>query len=459
MNDAMIYFGGAIKALDDNGRIGGYAVTFSDGKSGRKDLSGEWFDGKSYLGARDGDGSDALFHHMQPIAPGLESLADHLFTPWKTKRDEIGLFSETTLKLADEYEAAVFRLAKAGKLGLSTGAAGHTVQKDANGYIKRWIIAEISLTPTPCEPLNRAMPIKSLDAVKFVSLTDDEETEPLPMTDKPTGLAAKLNQHIEDLVDDKGTTRESIIAKMAKEASISHLIVESHLRGELQVLDGTIKAYARVLQIDASVLKASQRKDHQQTIKGMFEDELAGMTPSRWELDSAYCCVIKKLANAALGARVAGLKFDWEGKVEEATAEYTSLLKSNAITQIDEWMADGGDDEFYLKAIVNPTKDILSGIPIDLSDHSEMLVNGLKSVIARFRGNHEKRVAQKAGRQLSEKNRNRLAEWIKQIQAAANDAQALLEETQPMASEESKRAAITKHLARKAKHRASLIGV
>lgn len=466
--DSLVYFGDALKALDDNGKVGGYLVRFSDGS--KKDLSGEYFTAQTYLGAHDGDGVDTVFHHGQPLpikarltkdtAVELERLREHVFAPIKAKRDAIGIWAETVFDMADEYEKIVFGGVKAGKFGWSSGALGHLVKKSADGEILRWVIGEASITPTPCEPMNRAVAVKSLDAIKFVSVIEvDEETEPLPVPDKPTGLAAKLNQHIEDLVDDKGTTREVIIAKMAKEASLQPGHIDVILKGDGKPSESHLKAFARVLNVDFNALKTSQRKDHQQTIKGMFEDELAGITPSRWELDSAYCCVIKKLANAALGARVAGLKFDWEGKVEEATAEYTSLLKSNAITQIDEWMADGGDDEFYLKAIVNPTKDILSGIPIDLSDHSEMLVNGLKSVIARFRGNHEKRVAQKAGRQLSEKNRNRLAEWIKQIQAAANDAQALLEETQPMASEESKRAAITKHLARKAKHRASLIGV
>ena len=466
--DSLVYFGDALKALDDNGKVGGYLVRFSDGT--KKDLSGEYFTAETYLGAHDGDGVDTMFHHGQPLPVKIKltkdelaeinKFQDHVFAPVKTKRDAIGIWAETVLDMADEYEKAVYGIVKTGRCGWSSGAVGHLVKKASDGEIKRWPIGEASITPQPCEKLNRAIPIKSFGSLKFVSVIEgDEESEPLTVTDKPTGLAAKLNQHIEDLVDDKGNDHESIKRKMGLSAGMT-------VEGVIRVLDGQdvptaaqLKAFARVLNVSYDVLKASQRKDHQQTIKGMFEDELAGMTPSRWELDSAYCCVIKKLANAALGARVAGLEFDWEAKVDEATAEYTSLLKSNAITQIDEWMADGGDDEFYLKAIVNPTKDILSGIPIDLSDHSEMLVNGLKSVIARFRGNHEKRVAQKAGRQLSEKNRNRLAEWIKQIQAAANDAQALLEETQPMASEESKRAAITKHLARKAKHRASLIGV
>lgn len=464
--ESLVYFGDSLKAIDDNGKIGGYLVRFSDGS--KKDLSGEYFDSRTFLGQRDGDGVDTFFHHGQPIpvksrlsktaVSELAELQEHVFAPVKTKRDTIGIFAETVLNMADEYEKAVFGLVKAGKLGWSSGAVGHLVKKESDGRITRWPIGEASITPTPCEPQNRAMTIKSFEAIKFVSVVENDEAEASPIQEKPTGLAAKLNQHIEDLVDDKDQTSLNVKIKMALSAGMTTDQVQLILDGTEIPTNAQLKAFARVLNVNYDVLKSSQRKDYQQTIKGMFEDELAGMTPSRWELDAAYCCVIKKLANAALGARVAGLKFDWEGKVEEATTEYTSLIKSNAITQIDEWMADGGDDEFYLKAIVKPEKDILSGIPIDLSDHSEMLVNGCKSVIARFRGNHEKRVAQKAGRVLSEKNRTRLGEFIKQIREAADSAQVLLDETQPMASEETKRAAIIQHLARQSKLRAIEIG-
>lgn len=463
MNESLIYFGDAVKALDDRGKVGGYLVRFSDDGQ-QKDLSGEYFTSKTYLGAHDGDGVDTIFHHGQPIPvkskltksalAEIDALREHVFAPVKAKRDSVGIWAETVLNLADEYEKAVFGLVKANKLGWSSGAVGHLVKKADDGQITRWPIGEASLTPTPCEPLNRALTIKSLEAVKLVALTDDED-DAQPIPDKPAGLAAKLNQHIDDLVDD-GRTRESIVAKMAREAGIEIKSVESILANEARPTDANLKAFGRVLEVSYDVLKATTRRDHLQTIKGMFEEAIAEQTPSRWELESIYSKIIKKLANAASAAQMAGVSFDLEAKVKEATDEYTALLYAHAVSQIKDWMDEGGDDDFYLKAIVDPSKDILSGIPIDLSDHSELLVNGLKSVIARFRGNHEKRVAQKAGRVLSEKNRNRLAGFIKQILAVANDAQALLDESQPMATDAEKRAAMTKHLAAKFRRRESL---
>jgi HK97 family phage major capsid protein len=50
-----------------------------------------------------------------------------------------------------DYIDDVMKLVKSGALGLSTGALSHLVVRD-NGELKRWVVGEISLTPTPAEP-------------------------------------------------------------------------------------------------------------------------------------------------------------------------------------------------------------------------------------------------------------------------------------------------------------------
>jgi len=441
MNDAMIYFGGQVKALDDNGRVGGIGIRFDT-----TDLSGERFTAKTYLGPKDGDGQECIFHHGIPIKAEIKGLADHTFAAAKAKREDVGIFVETCLDLSDEYEKAVFNLAKKGKLGWSSGAAGHRVVKNADGEIIRWPVAEWSLTCQPCEPQNYGtiLPIKSFDAIKFVSVIEgDEEPEPTSML-QTGALAAKLNQHIADIVDD-GHPRAVIIQNMAREAGVQVKAVEAILSGaDTKPADAKLRAFARVLDVDFHSLKAKVRSDHLQTIKGMFEEALAEATPSRWELESIYSRIVKKLANAASAAKMAGVEFDLEAKMTEATNEYTALLLKHALGQIADWMADGGDDDFYLKALTEPSKDLLSNVQLDLEDHSDLLVSGLKSVVARFRGNHEKRV--KAGRVLSEKNRARLMAMAEQVLAVGADMKALLDESQPMASESQKRAAQTAFL-------------
>jgi hypothetical protein len=129
----------------------------------KKDLTGEYFTKDTYFGARDGDGCDTLFHHGIPLKKGLEDLADHVFAPIKTTKDDIGIFAETVLNQSDKYEAKVLELVNAGKLGWSSGSSSHLVKREKDGRLKRWIISEGSLTHMPCDPMNRAVPIKSLE--------------------------------------------------------------------------------------------------------------------------------------------------------------------------------------------------------------------------------------------------------------------------------------------------------
>lgn len=157
----LVAFGEAIKALE-GGKVAGYLVRFSTEDD--PDLSGEYFTAKTYFGPSDGNNVDVLFHHGLMLVEGTEHLADHIFKPIKTKKDEIGIWAEAILDISDKYEKMVYELAQKGKLGWSSGAAKHMVRKNKNGEITRWPIAEGSLTPIPAEPRNKIMSIKSLEA-------------------------------------------------------------------------------------------------------------------------------------------------------------------------------------------------------------------------------------------------------------------------------------------------------
>lgn len=157
----MVAYGESIKTMG-NGKVGGYLVRFSTEND--PDMSGEFFTAKTYFGPSDGNNADAMFHHGIPVGKSFVELADHLFAPIKTRKDDIGIWAEVVLNLADEYEEKVYQLAEAGKLGWSSGSAGHMVRKKSNGEIVRWPIAEGSLTPKPAEPRNRIVSIKTLES-------------------------------------------------------------------------------------------------------------------------------------------------------------------------------------------------------------------------------------------------------------------------------------------------------
>jgi hypothetical protein len=172
-------FGGPLKALDETGKLGGYVIIFSDGT--KKDKSGEYFTPQTKLNNGkiiDGDGVECLYHHglkFADIDPPLKDtkgvpIEEHEFPAWKTKRDDIGIWAEINMRMNDRYEAAMYHEAKAGRIGTSTGVPNHRIKKDKEtGEIQRWPIAEISLTPTPCEPMlnGGVRPIKSLTKEQF----------------------------------------------------------------------------------------------------------------------------------------------------------------------------------------------------------------------------------------------------------------------------------------------------
>jgi len=448
-----IYFGDAVKAVDDAGKVGGYLVLFTDAKN--KDLDGEYFTKFTYYGARNGDGVDTVFHHGRKLPlrkklpadqkARIEALSDHIFsTPVKTRVEDVGIWAETVLDLADEYEAAVYSLVQAGKMSWSSGAVSHLVRKEADGKITRWPIGEASLTPTPARPFSKVAEVKSLDGLKLASPLFDEvaeDGEPIP--DRPTGLAGKLRRHLEDLADD-GRTREAIAAQMAAEAGLPAEKLAQMLAGDARPSNANLKAFARVLGVTFDSLKAYADRDHAQTIKGMFEEALAERQFSRWELESVYADVVAKLAMAAAGAKRAGVPFNVTDKIREATQEYATRLLNHALDQTAKYVEEGENEPFYLKSILTAEDDLHGLSSADLDDHSSVVVSAVRGICARFRGNHASRV--KSGRVLSEKNRTRITALLDQLKAVGDDLQKLLDESKPMATETEKRAAQSEFL-------------
>lgn len=157
MEDELIYFGTEVKALG-NGKVGGYLVRYSIPTD--PDLTGDFFTKSTDFGIEDGSRLPVFYQH------GMDGvLKNRKIGKAQIKFDDAGLWMEAQLAMRDEYERMVYELVEKGKLGLSSGAAGHLVEREQIGkawYIKSWIIAEASLTPTPAEPRNVVMPLKSL---------------------------------------------------------------------------------------------------------------------------------------------------------------------------------------------------------------------------------------------------------------------------------------------------------
>lgn len=182
MRDAgtLIATGAEIKALSDNGEIGGYLVLFGDAE--RTDLSKmrDFFTPETDFRISDGTKSAVLYMHGMDGSLGLRELGTG-----SIKTDDTGVWIEAQLKLRDEYERKLFDAVKAKKMGWSSGTASHLVRRErqSNGAHKilSWPLGlDASITPTPAEPRTLVHAIKTLE----------EYTLELKMSGSPLGAYA-----------------------------------------------------------------------------------------------------------------------------------------------------------------------------------------------------------------------------------------------------------------------------
>lgn len=156
--DTLVYFGDAVKALG-SGKVGGYLVRW--GKPGDVDLEGDYFTPETDLGVEIGDRLPVYFEHgYDPVVKNRKIGRGTII-----RTDDIGLWFEGQLELRDEYERMIYALAEAGKLGWSSQAGGSLVSKsvgEGGTKIETWPLAEATLTKSPAEHRNAAVPIKSI---------------------------------------------------------------------------------------------------------------------------------------------------------------------------------------------------------------------------------------------------------------------------------------------------------
>ena len=155
-HNTLIYQGQEVKALDDSGKIGGYLVVFSGPED--PDLTGDFFTAETDFGSI--KNTVLLFNH------GMDAvLKNRVLGSGEWKIDDVGVWVEGILNMRDDYEKALYNLAKQGKLGWSSGTASHLVEREKKGsshWIKSWPLGiDASLTPTPAEPRTKAVELKA----------------------------------------------------------------------------------------------------------------------------------------------------------------------------------------------------------------------------------------------------------------------------------------------------------
>lgn len=209
------YFGEAVKALGE-GKVGGYLVRYSDPRT--PDLTGDFFDAATDYGISDGATLPVYYQH------GMDGvLKNRRIGRGLVKYDEAGLWLEAQLEMRDEYERMIYELAQTGKLGWSSGATSHLVDREPVGksyHIKSWPIGEASLTPTPAEPRNSAVPIKSLPVGDM--LTDSNQQAGEAGEDNPATVGETTLPNLESQV--KGVPMDEIEVKTIAEQAAQEAV-------------------------------------------------------------------------------------------------------------------------------------------------------------------------------------------------------------------------------------------
>ena len=197
MEDTLVNFGAEVKALGD-GRVGGHLIRFSTEND--PDLTVDYFDAKTVINVP--DNLPVLYHHGMD-----ETIGKRVIGSAKAKTDDVGVWVEAQLNLRDEYERNVYALAEAGKLGWSSGALSHLVEREPVGkawHIKSWFVGEASLTPTPAEPRNGVIALKALLPKENKEMEKED-------------IVALFGEMKTELVKAATETAEAAVKKMADE--------------------------------------------------------------------------------------------------------------------------------------------------------------------------------------------------------------------------------------------------
>lgn len=152
-DSTVVYPGDAVKAIDEDGVIGGWLVRFTSENS--PDFHGDFFDSDTDYGPH--KTSLVFFNHALDPVMGHKALGIKNSGRWAEatlKQTDAGVWIQTQLDMRDQYERAIYHLAKQGKLGWSSGTAKHLVKRSlVSGkayHVDVWPLGvDASITPSP----------------------------------------------------------------------------------------------------------------------------------------------------------------------------------------------------------------------------------------------------------------------------------------------------------------------
>lgn len=292
--DALVFYGGAVKALGD-GKLGGYLVEFSDPemKTGSPDLDRDFFAVDTDYDLEENKSATVYYDHGRDPVLKRRKLAKAKMVP-----DSVGVWVETQLAMRDDYEKAVYRLAEMGKLGWSSGTAPHLVERKRVGNFMKivtWPLGDdASLTPMPAShsQTNRVVALKSIKHVDLQDLINpEEELIPPPQFASKAldeALSAAYTDDLETHSLKVATAVEELLAHYAKTATALDVLSTRMVRKQefRAVKDGRPISQRRIEKMNELIGQLKKLAEHPIAIAAEFEKMVRDAIATRESRDA-----------------------------------------------------------------------------------------------------------------------------------------------------------------------------
>jgi hypothetical protein len=291
--DALVFYGGAVKALGD-GKLGGYLVEFADPKTlkGSPDLEREFFAADTDYDLEEGKSATVYYDHgRDPV------LKRRKLSRGKMRTDDVGVWIETQLLLRDDYEKAVYRLAELGKLGWSSGSAPHLVEKKSVGgftKIVSWPLGDdASLTVQPANHRSQVLALKSIKSPTLENLIEELNKSELPPF-STKALEEALSAAYDDDLDTHSlkvaTAVEELIAHYTKAATALDVLSGRLARKQefRAVKDGRAFSQRRIDKMNDLISQLKKLADHPLSIAAEFEKMVKEAVATREQKDALH---------------------------------------------------------------------------------------------------------------------------------------------------------------------------
>jgi HK97 family phage prohead protease len=342
LSNLKVFFGGELKATG-KGVVEGYLIRF--GSSNDTDLENDYFTKSTDYGIEFSDSTPhkiGLYYNH-----GMDKVVRTKKIGYaEMKMDDMGIWLRGQLNMADEYSKMIYEMAKQGKIGLSSGAASHMVEREKMGKayeIKRWALAEASLTPTPAESRNMVAAKRMKADVESLSVGDFVSWGTSASDAMGKVVMVKTDGRVQSSISDY------VLTGTKEDPAYVIKLIQKDSEGNMVLTEQTVVHRADALSKISDPIKSWSEKgyigEEEDNISEMVEG-LTNINASSMEIadsifdgveedilgDSLYC-LFKKLKDGMLAVAESGTVEDANALLDKFHMMALSVFDKNAMPQ------------------------------------------------------------------------------------------------------------------------------